>query len=1221
MRIAIDLQGLQSEGSRKRGIGRYSFEIIKGLLNNHNNNNEYILVANSALKDVRNEFRSQLNIAQNISYVSWSSPTPISFISHKSLNIDLAKSLRSYTFNCLHADIIIVTSFLEGFSDNCLTEFDNQLLETPTISIFYDLIPLLNPELYLDFNPEFSKYYFRKLDLLKNFDALLAISKSSSEEALKYLNIEQSKIHNISSACDKSLFNSNTYIDHSLTNFLKKASPFLLYSGAGDPRKNIKNLLIAFSLLPSELKKKYNLVLVGKLLLEEVKSINNLIKSLKVDSSHIHMLGYISDIDLVALYRNCFLFIFPSFHEGFGLPVLEAMSCGAPVIGSFSTSIPEIISINEGMFDPHDPNKIKDLILRAIQDKKFLSELKANSLTQSKKFSWLKTVNNLLNVCSSVVGDLSKTSPTNQWEIIQEMNSIFLDKLIHKLKLIVKDKEDDSLKKIIASSIDKINLSLGPYLRKISFQATLTSWKVEGPFDSSYSLAILNRSFTYSLEEQIDNLSIHVTEGGGDYEVDTSFLSNFSNLYSMYLNSQEKVILSDVISRNLYPPRVSDLKARINLLHAYGWEESELPKKWINDFNLYLQGVTVMSSQVKKILIDNGLKIPIKVCGLGINHLHCNYSVSPLKIKSKTFKFLHVSSCFPRKGVDILLNSYCDRFTKNDDVTLIIKTFENIHNNVDDLVFNLKKNNPLAPDILILKHELNQNDMSQLYLICDALVAPSRGEGFGLPIAEAMYFGLPVITTGWGGQLDFCNQKNSFLIDFDFALSQAHFGLDLSYWAEPSRKHLGELMFLLYNEGSSITEEKTYLAKQNISTFLWDKVAQQNISFVQNLNQYPYNFNQKIGWISSWNSKCGIASYSKHLISNLDEEVIVFSPESEDRLSEENLNVLPCWKLDSQVNDNYDHIVGNVTNLNISTLVIQFNYGFFNFLEFSKLIRKILDLDINLVIFFHSTIDPIYDQEKKLIYLADVLRNVDRIFVHSIADLNRLKKIGLVDNVTLFPHGILEYNFNDSNYKKNIFFEKINSRKIASYGFLLPHKGILQLIEAISILRNEKFIVNLDLITSLYSDDYQSFYDEVVQLITSLNLNKLVTLHTDYLSDEDSLNALSKNDLIVFPYQNTQESSSASVRHGLATGKPVLVTPLDIFEDVSNLVNYTSGLSPQDIAQSIKKWYKTRNIESNIKDQSKRMQIIRGRGFSQLGNRLSSIIQGLYLNKTKKNQD
>ena len=77
MRIAIDLQGFQSEGSRKRGIGRYSYEIISNILQNHHSN-EYILVANSVLKDVRNEFRSQLNIAHNISYVSWSSPTPIS---------------------------------------------------------------------------------------------------------------------------------------------------------------------------------------------------------------------------------------------------------------------------------------------------------------------------------------------------------------------------------------------------------------------------------------------------------------------------------------------------------------------------------------------------------------------------------------------------------------------------------------------------------------------------------------------------------------------------------------------------------------------------------------------------------------------------------------------------------------------------------------------------------------------------------------------------------------------------------------------------------------------------------------------------------------------------------------------------------------------------------------------------------------------------------------
>ena len=67
------------------------------------------------------------------------------------------------------------------------------------------------------------------------------------------------------------------------------------------------------------------------------------------------------------------------------------------------------------------------------------------------------------------------------------------------------------------------------------------------------------------------------------------------------------------MSRNLYPPRVQDMDAKFNILHSYGWEESEFPNSWVEDFNSYLQGITVMSSQVKKILIDNGVSIPISI--------------------------------------------------------------------------------------------------------------------------------------------------------------------------------------------------------------------------------------------------------------------------------------------------------------------------------------------------------------------------------------------------------------------------------------------------------------------------------------------------------------------------------------------------------------------------------------------------------------------------------
>ena len=107
---------------------------------------------------------------------------------------------------------------------------------------------------------------------------------------------------------------------------------------------------------------------------------------------------------------------------------------------------------------------------------------------------------------------------------------------------------------------------------------------------------------------------------------------------------------------------------------------------------------------------------------------------------------------------------------------MLFRKHINPHNNVRQLLRDLKLNNPDYPDVLILDDDLDDTKIKALYLLADVLVAPSLGEGFGLPIGEAMNLGLPVITTGWGGQLDFCNTTNAWLIDYKFVFSNtAHF--------------------------------------------------------------------------------------------------------------------------------------------------------------------------------------------------------------------------------------------------------------------------------------------------------------------------------------------------------------------------------------------------------------------------------------------------------------
>ena len=1217
MRIAFDLHGIQSDGSRSRGIGRYSLDVIKNLITGFPQH-DFILISNAALADLKHEFNSFLYY-KNVTYIQWFSPCPVDFVSGNKTKRKIAKYLKSYTYGCVNADIIVITSFFEGYIENCLVDFDRDFIDIPIISIFYDLIPYINQDLYLKTNPNFEKFYNSRLAEMNKLDGLLSISDSSAKEAIKYLQIDANKVFNISSACNQNIFNKDSDIDSLININDNEFAPFILYSGAIDPRKNVKRLIEAFSKLPSELDN-YKLVLVGKLLPIEIEMVSKWINLYKINPNKVITTGYLSDYNLVQLYRKCKLFVFPSLHEGFGLPVLEAMSCGAPVIGSNSTSIPEVISQQSAMFDPTNVDEIKDLIYKALTNKSFRDVLIKNSSLQSKKFSWHISAQAVIDACELIIKRKETIGKKLDWNYLvihkQKLFNLLLKKL-RKLKSVNIINNSNELFLQSCAALDKITSQIDYLLRQLSYEDETLSWRVEGPFDSSYSLSILNRSFAYALQKQIKSIYIHITEGFGDYSPNINYLQDYPEIYSLYKYSKTESFVTDVISRNLYPPRVNDMDAKINILHSYGWEESAFPSEWVDDFNSYLQGITVMSEQVKKILIDNGVKLPIKVAGLGIDHLNNVQSVHDLKINAKKYKILHISSCFPRKGIDILLQAYAEVFSIEDDVSLIIKTFDNPHNKIDSILQNFRRTYPKFPDVVVIKDDLNEGQIKALYQESDLLVAPSRGEGFGLPIAEAMLFGLPVITTNWGGQLDFCDSTNSWLIDYQFVRSDSHFNLSHSYWAEPLRDDLSKLILQVYNLPKSEIEKKVELARSSISRFNWDIVAKKNISFVKNnLSQYK-NQATKIGWLTTWNQKCGIASYSRNFIDCLIDEVLVFSPFNEVNDVTNQRNIIPSWHYPHKSENNLDELYFKIISLNITSLVIQFNYSFFDFREFPKFIQKIIDKKINLIIFLHSTIDPDEDELKKLSFLAPCLKKSNRLFVHTINDLNRLKMIGLVENVSIFPHPIKNIPCPTNQMQVVPKIRKSNKLNICSYGFCLPNKGFHELINSIPYLNHSKLDFHINIFSSIYNKNYYYVYKELVSLVKQLGVEKQVSIVNDYLSSNDIQSLLSQQDVIIYPYQSSNESSSASVRDGLSTLKPVLVTPLSIFDDVFDLVDYLPGLSPMDLANGILSWHAkyTNDPKRSKKLNESRAKIINSLRFSKLSLRLDSIIKSLEINQ------
>ena len=393
MRIVIDLQACQSPSSRNRGIGRYSISLAQAIAQKAGNH-EIFLLLNSQFPDTITPIRKAFHslIPEERIHV-FDIPTPVAELSSfNAWRIMASEQIREYAISCLNPDVVHVSSLFEGFENNVVTSISSTITKSSTGVTLYDLIPLMRADIYLK-NVSVKNWYHRKLESLKKAELLLAISENSRQEAIDTLNIDSSKVINISSAIDDHFqpISLNVEKIRSLKKKYGIDRRFVMYTGGIDYRKNIEGLIQGYAKLPYELRVNYQLAIVCSIKPDEKDNLAKIAKKYGLQKQDLVLTGYVTDEDLAALYNLCDLFVFPSLYEGFGLPVLEAMACGAPVIGSNTSSIPEVVGRQDALFNPNITEDITQAIYAVLTNPELEKSLRTHGIQQSTKFSWSKS--------------------------------------------------------------------------------------------------------------------------------------------------------------------------------------------------------------------------------------------------------------------------------------------------------------------------------------------------------------------------------------------------------------------------------------------------------------------------------------------------------------------------------------------------------------------------------------------------------------------------------------------------------------------------------------------------------------------------------------------------------------------------------------------------------------------------------------------------------------
>lgn len=714
IRVLIDMQAVQGL-SRFRGLGRFAISFAKAMRATKGSNDVHLLF-NSRLES---EFADQFIPLFGESNIHLFDPgAPTSGVNPNHLhNWPLAKAAYQAKVASIGPDILHNPSFFEGYGDDCISDIAEHPNGWKVVVTLHDLIPLELQKEYLNDYPAYKEYYLKCIEEFKQAKQLVSISEHSRQQAINLLNFPPESVTNCSSAADDDFLNTPTTNSDTVLQKHGIYKKYILYTGGDDVRKNLPRLIEAYCTLPRQVRNEYQLVLVGPSDKGNASLLFGLYRPY-VEKTEVRILNFVNNEELAALYENASLFAFPSYSEGFGLPLLEAMHFEVPIICSDCSVIPEVVEHDECYFDPFSVDSIRSKMLEILTSRDAQQRIIEHGKKQIQKYSWEITA--------------AKT-----WDVYNDIIDVVADgkkQLLVDVSELVQRDAKSGIQRVTRAILKQL-LDLPPsgyVVRPVYADVVSYGYKYADQFMSKLE----NKT-----DAAFDRL---ITFGEGDVFLGLDLCQSVTSFQKPYLDQLSKAgVKICFFAHDIIP-----------ITHGNFFSgDPEGPKKaheeWLKVATSY-DGVVCVSKftadEIRKWCksTDTNINVPLHVSwnGYDIKNSMPTKGVTPKQrvIMDKCFDrqtFIVVGTIEPRKGHLSVINAMIKHRAN---IMIVGKQgwmAEDIVNSI--------RSNSLFDKRLFWINDATDECLEECYTRAKGVIVPSYVEGFGLPVVEAAQHNKPLI--------------------------------------------------------------------------------------------------------------------------------------------------------------------------------------------------------------------------------------------------------------------------------------------------------------------------------------------------------------------------------------------------------------------------------------------------------------------------------------------